>query len=66
MLQLTKLGKANSRNFKKMYFCTEIPSNSVQEPLDLLQQLCIFPVLVATGLDTVLHVGPQKHRVKKS
>ena len=33
-------------------------------PLDLVQQLHIFPVLGAPGLDAVLHVGPHKGRVE--
>ena len=51
----------------QLFFIIEVLQPSVHlcgSPLDLLQQLCLPPVLGAPGLDTALQMGPYKGRIE--
>ena len=58
-----KLNKPSSLNLSLQEGHSQ-SSDLHHPPLDLLQQLYIFIVLKARGMDTELQVGPQKGRVE--
>ena len=67
MRSLCSLLQAEQAQLPQPVFTGEVlqPSEHPHgSPLDLLQELCVLPVLGAPGLDTVLQMGPLKGRAE--